>query len=33
MYTVTLKPGFGVNQGYWRWHHSIRYPYLPINVP
>jgi len=28
---VTLKPGLGVTESYWKWHHSIRHPWLPIN--
>ena len=31
-YTATFKPGLGVTQGHWRWHHSIWHPWLPINV-
>jgi len=30
---VTLKPGLGVTQGHRRWFHSIRHPWLSINVP
>jgi len=32
-YTVTLKPGLGVTQGHRKLYHSIRHPWLPINVP
>jgi len=31
-YTVTLKPGLGVTQGHRKLYHSIRHPWLPINV-
>jgi len=31
--TVILKPGLGVTQGHRKWYHSIRHPWLPINVP
>jgi len=30
---VTLKLGLGDTQGYRKWYHSIRRPWLPINVP
>jgi len=30
---VTLKPGLGVTQGHRKWSHSIRHPWLPINIP
>jgi len=30
---VTLKPELGVIQGHRKWHHSIRHPWLPINIP
>jgi len=29
---VTLKPGLGVTQGHRKLYHSIRHPWLPINV-
>jgi len=28
-----LKPGLVVTQGHWKLYHSIRHPWLPINVP
>jgi len=31
-YPVTLKPGLGVTQGHRKLYHSIRHPWLPINV-
>jgi len=30
---VTLKAELGVIQGHRKLHHSIRHPWLPINVP
>jgi len=30
---VTLKTGLAVTQGHRRWYHSIRHPWLPINIP
>jgi len=30
---VTLKSGLGVTQGHRKLYHSIRYQWLPINVP
>jgi len=30
---VTLKPELAVTQGHRKWYHSIRHPWLPINVP
>jgi len=30
---MTLKPGLGVIQGHRKWYHSIRNPWLPLNVP
>jgi len=36
IHAVTLKPGYlGVTQGLngIKWYHSIRHPWLPINVP
>jgi len=32
-HTVTLKPGLGITQGHRKLYHSIRHPWLPINVP
>jgi len=29
---VTLKPGLEVTQGHRKLYHSIRHPWLPINV-
>jgi len=29
---VTLKPGLGITQCHRKLYHSIRYPWLPINV-
>jgi len=29
---MTLKPGLGVTQGHWKWHHSIDRIRLPTNV-
>jgi len=30
---VTLKSGQGSLKGHRKWCHSIRHPWLPINVP
>jgi len=30
---VTLKTGLWIRQGHWGWCHSIRHPWLPVNVP
>jgi len=30
---VTLKSGLEVTRGHRKLHHSIRHPWLPINVP
>jgi len=29
---MTLKLGLGVTQGHRKLYHSIRYPWLPINI-
>jgi len=33
VYTLTFKPGLGVTEGNRKWYHSIRHPWIPINVP
>jgi len=33
MHTVTLKPALRVTLGHRQRYHSIRHPWLPINVP
>jgi len=30
---MTLKPGLVVTQGHQKFYHSIRHPWLPLNVP
>jgi len=29
---VTLKSGFGVTQGHWKWHHSINQIRVPVRL-